>query len=107
MEKRKCSEVEDDQEDISEDAIESVDGLKAPAISKEKIIRPKLFKSARNQTQRLIVILESANLESVKVGNRFELINCDDHINQIRKYKKDPAFCRPDITHQVKLSLIF
>ncbi|KAG0412541.1 hypothetical protein HPB47_010339 [Ixodes persulcatus] len=39
------------------------------------------------------------------VGKAFELLNCDDHIQQMRKFKKDPAFCRPDITHQCLLML--
>lgn len=39
------------------------------------------------------------------VGKSFELLNCDDHIQQMRKFKKDPAFCRPDITHQCLLML--
>ena len=69
----------------------------------EKIIRPKLFKSAKDQSKRLIVILEKANLEVIKVGtgDKYELLNCDDHMSYIRKFKKDPAFCRPDIMHQV------
>ncbi|XP_015787869.1 ribosomal RNA small subunit methyltransferase NEP1 [Tetranychus urticae] len=70
-----------------------------------QIIRPKFFKTAKDQSKRLIVVLENANLEVVKIGNKFELLNCDDHISQIRKYKKDPAFCRPDITHQCLLML--
>lgn len=101
MDKRKFDEISDDDE-----VIDSPDGLNALPVSKEKIIRLKLSKSARNESQRLIVILEHANLEPVKVGSRFELINCDDHMNQIRKYKKDPAFCRPDITHQVFVKFI-
>ena len=70
-----------------------------------KFDRPKLFKNAKNRSKRLIVVLEKANLEIVKVGKSFELINCDDHMTQIRKYRKDPAFCRPDITHQCLLML--
>ncbi|XP_053200242.1 ribosomal RNA small subunit methyltransferase NEP1-like [Panonychus citri] len=73
----------------------------------EKIIRPKLFKSAKDHSKRLIVILEKANLEVIKVGtgDKYELLNCDDHMSYIRKFKKDPAFCRPDITHQCLLML--
>ncbi|CAN7985391.1 unnamed protein product, partial [Ixodes pacificus] len=59
----------------------------------------------KSQEKRLIVVLEKANLESIKVGKAFELLNCDDHIQQMRKFKKDPAFCRPDITHQCLLML--
>lgn len=56
--------------------------------------------------RRLIVILERANLEIVKLEanfkqpTSFQLLNCDEHMAQIRKLKKDPAFCRPDIVHQ-------
>jgi len=64
--------------------------------------RVRLARSAKNHEKRLIVVLEAANLEIVKIGKKFELLNCDEHMSSIRKYKKDPAFCRPDITHQVR-----
>lgn len=81
------------------------DALTGMAVSKDKLLRPKLFKSSRNDSKRLIVILEKCNLEIVKTHKDFELLNCDQHMSQIRKYKKDPAFCRPDITHQCLLML--
>ena len=31
----------------------------------------------------------------------YQLLNCDDHSNFLRKHKKDPALFRPDIVHQV------
>jgi rRNA small subunit pseudouridine methyltransferase Nep1 len=31
----------------------------------------------------------------------FQLLNCDDHVNLMRKLKKDPQLFRPDIVHQV------
>lgn len=40
-----------------------------------------------------------------KVGNTFELLNCDDHINIIRRNNRNPGECRPDITHQSLLML--
>lgn len=68
--------------------------------------RIKLYKNAKDHSKRLIVILEKANLEIVKVGKSSHgLLNCDEHMNLIRKYKKDPAFCRPDIVHQCLLML--
>ena len=73
---------------------------------KPKINRIKLFKNAKNKSKRLIIILEKANLEIVKVGKNFELITCDEHMKQIRQFKKDPAFCRPDITHQVRMAIV-
>ncbi|KAJ6636007.1 Ribosomal RNA small subunit methyltransferase NEP1 [Pseudolycoriella hygida] len=65
-----------------------------------------LAKSHVNSNEkRLIVILEGAQLETVKVGNVFELLNCDDHMNILRKNNRDPGTCRPDITHQSLLML--
>ena len=31
----------------------------------------------------------------------YQLLNCDDHVNFLKRNKKDPAAYRPDITHQV------
>ncbi|XP_047470295.1 ribosomal RNA small subunit methyltransferase NEP1-like [Penaeus chinensis] len=59
----------------------------------------------KNVGQRLIVVLERANLESVKNGKNYELLNCDDHMGMMKKFKKDPADCRPDILHQCLLML--
>lgn len=58
--------------------------------------------------RKLIIILERANLDIVKIdGNgqkskqsNLELLNCDEHMFMIRKLKRDPAFCRPDIVYQ-------
>ncbi|KAK9743583.1 EMG1/NEP1 methyltransferase [Popillia japonica] len=60
----------------------------------------------KNQEKRLIIILEEAQLESVKVGNSFELLNCDDHVNILKKNNRDVGSCRPDITHQCLLMLL-
>ncbi|XP_067211593.1 ribosomal RNA small subunit methyltransferase NEP1 isoform X2 [Linepithema humile] len=60
----------------------------------------------KNQEKRLIIVLENAQLESVKIGNSFELLNCDDHINILKKNNRDPGTCRPDITHQCLLMLM-
>ncbi|RZF46970.1 hypothetical protein LSTR_LSTR014634 [Laodelphax striatellus] len=59
----------------------------------------------RNQEKRLIIILENAQLESVKVGNSYELLNCDDHKGILRKNDRDIGSCRPDIVHQCLLML--
>jgi len=69
---------------------------------------PKKHLSSLNekQQQRLIVVLENAQLESAKIGANFELLNGDDHGQYLRKHKKDPALCRPDITHQCLLMLL-
>ncbi|XP_034945341.1 ribosomal RNA small subunit methyltransferase NEP1 [Chelonus insularis] len=59
-----------------------------------------------NDEKRLIIILENAQLESVKVGNSFELLNCDDHANILKKNNRDLGSCRPDIVHQCLLMLL-
>ncbi|EDW30780.1 GL13401 [Drosophila persimilis] len=55
--------------------------------------------------KRLIIVLEGAQLETVKVHGTFELLNCDDHAGIMRKNQRDPGSCRPDITHQCLLML--
>merc|ERR1712168_1412613 len=59
----------------------------------------------KNTGQRLIVVLERANMESIKNGREYQLLNCDDHIGYMKKYNKDPKNCRPDILHQCLLML--
>ena len=54
-----------------------------------------------HSSNRLIVVLEGAALETVKVGKGYELLNCDDHAHILKKHKREPAECRPDISHQV------
>uniref|UniRef100_A0A1B0DPJ0 18S rRNA (pseudouridine-N1)-methyltransferase n=1 Tax=Phlebotomus papatasi TaxID=29031 RepID=A0A1B0DPJ0_PHLPP len=56
--------------------------------------------------RKLIVVLEGAQLEVTKVGNVFELLNCDDHTAILRKHNRSPGSCRPDITHQTLLMLM-
>ncbi|KAL4616754.1 ribosomal RNA small subunit methyltransferase NEP1 [Arapaima gigas] len=57
--------------------------------------------------KRLVVVLEGATLETVKVvGKSFELLNCDQHKNMIIKDGRDPGSIRPDITHQCLLMLM-
>ena len=40
-----------------------------------------------------------------QAGKNYELLNCDNHMGLIRKYKKDIKDCRPDILHQCLLML--
>lgn len=78
--------------------------------------------------KRLVVILEKASLETVKVlalyietlvpllkldltqnyqvGRKFELLNCDDHRKEISKSGRDIASARPDISHQSLMMLL-
>lgn len=55
----------------------------------------------KENTKRLIVVLEDACIETVKAGKAFQLLNCDDHLSILRKNKRNLNDARPDITHQV------
>ncbi|CAF2672588.1 unnamed protein product [Rotaria sp. Silwood2] len=64
-------------------------------------------KKVKSTDKRLIVVLEQANLETIKIGKVYELLNCDRHKNHLLKYKRDPnSNARPDITHQCLLMLL-
>lgn len=62
-------------------------------------------------TQRLVVVLSNASLETYKAshsgrtGNmrdeKYSLLNSDEHIGVMRKMNRDISDARPDITHQV------
>ena len=63
-------------------------------------------KAQKKDEKRLIVILESANLETVKTAKGFGLLNADEHQGVLRKHGKDFSAARPDITHQCLLMLL-
>ncbi len=55
----------------------------------------------------IIILLDSAQLETVKTkSGDFQLLNCDDHVNIMRKHNKDPAKYRPDILHQELMAVL-
>ncbi|KII69257.1 Ribosomal RNA small subunit methyltransferase NEP1 [Thelohanellus kitauei] len=56
--------------------------------------------------KRLIVLLEKAALESVKLGNSFQLLNSDKHRTILKKHHRDPNNARPDIVHQCLMMLL-
>jgi rRNA small subunit pseudouridine methyltransferase Nep1 len=67
-------------------------------------------------TQRMIVILSNATLETYKASHgggrpgaredKYNLLNSDDHIGVMRKMGRDISEARPDITHQCLLTLL-
>eukprot|EP00297_Palpitomonas_bilix_P023071 CAMPEP_0113907296 /NCGR_PEP_ID=MMETSP0780_2-20120614/25386_1 /TAXON_ID=652834 /ORGANISM="Palpitomonas bilix" /LENGTH=86 /DNA_ID=CAMNT_0000902315 /DNA_START=37 /DNA_END=293 /DNA_ORIENTATION=+ /assembly_acc=CAM_ASM_000599 len=63
-------------------------------------------KALSDPKKRVYVILEEAQLETAKVGKGFELLNSDDHRNFLFKHKKDPADYRPDVCHQMLMTLL-
>ena len=63
-------------------------------------------------TQRLVVVLSNASLETyiASAGRsgagrdaKYSLLNSDEHIGYMRKMHRDISEARPDITHQVWL----
>ncbi|XP_042304234.1 ribosomal RNA small subunit methyltransferase NEP1 isoform X1 [Sceloporus undulatus] len=56
--------------------------------------------------RRLLVVLEGASLETVKVGKTYELLNCDKHKSLLLRSGRDPGTVRPDIAHQSLLMLM-
>ena len=43
----------------------------------------------------ITIVLEQANLEIVKAGKDYQLLNCDDHAHILRKHKRDPVTPKP------------
>lgn len=64
----------------------------------------------KHSGKRLIVVLEKACLETYKVGKakdaKYALLNCDDHQGILKNLGREIADARPDITHQVLLTLL-
>ncbi|MCJ1436442.1 18S rRNA pseudouridine methyltransferase [Xylographa pallens] len=72
--------------------------------------------STDKDTQRLIVVLSNASLETYRASyggrggsvkdEKFSLLNSDEHIGVMRKMNRDISDARPDITHQCLLTLL-
>ncbi|CCD25748.1 18S rRNA pseudouridine methyltransferase NDAI_0F04300 [Naumovozyma dairenensis CBS 421] len=73
---------------------------------------PPVLTSKDKITQRLIVVLAMASLETHKIsssgpgGDKYALLNCDDHQGLLKKMGRDISEARPDITHQCLLTLL-
>ncbi|KYK60730.1 nucleolar essential protein 1 [Drechmeria coniospora] len=74
--------------------------------------------STDKDSQRLIVVLSNASLETYKASHggagrngahredKYSLLNSDEHIGVMRKMNRDISDARPDITHQCLLTLL-
>lgn len=73
---------------------------------------PPILNSRDKITKRLIVVLSQASLETHKIsssgpgGDKYVLLNCDDHQGILKKMGRDISEARPDITHQCLLTLL-
>ena len=65
-----------------------------------------VVKHIKKQEKRLIIVLESANLETIKFGKGYGLLNVDEHSGILKKLGRDFSTARPDITHQSLLMLL-
>jgi len=86
--------LEEEEEDVGEKK-QKVEATTTPAADK-----------ASKQRQ-VIVILDEASLEIVKTRKGdFTLVNSDDHKSILAKHSRDPAECRPDISHQELMAVL-
>lgn len=74
-------------------------------------VQPSALSSKDKTTKRLIVVLSQACLETHKIssggsGDKYALLNCDDHQGLLKRMGRDIAEARPDITHQCLLTLL-
>ncbi|CDH55412.1 nucleolar essential protein 1 [Lichtheimia corymbifera JMRC:FSU:9682] len=64
----------------------------------------------KEKTRRLIVVLEQATLETLKIGKKqegnYQLLNVDDHQHILKKNGREAYEARPDILHQCLLTLL-
>lgn len=88
------------------------EGDASPAPASFVPSRPTVLTSKDKDTRRLVVVLSQACLETHKIGtggpggDKYALLNCDDHQGLLRKMGRDIAEARPDITHQCLLTLL-
>ena len=100
----KRQKIVEEKDEAPEESDNEDDVISALELNKQSS-RALKTSATKRDSKRLIIVLENACLETVKIGQQHELLNCDRHKQQIIKYKKDPSDCRPDILHQCLLML--
>ncbi|XP_077252696.1 uncharacterized protein LOC143892116 [Tasmannia lanceolata] len=104
--KRKKRQVEE-EEDVEKNVNENVGGEEENERKANESVHElsgiPILPSDVNSKAGVIFILERASLEVAKVG---KILNSDDHANFLRKHKRNPADCRPDIVHQALLAIL-
>lgn len=104
----KKEELKNEEEKVANGSEEKVSVPPASLVPTQ----PTPVSSRDKSTQRLIVVLSQACLETYKMntggpgGDKYALLNCDDHQGLLRKMGRDIAEARPDITHQCLLTLL-
>lgn len=94
----------------SEDTSSAVASDDEPAVdTTTEAAKPLPISNAQVPNVNVIVLLEGANLETVKVPGRtsgLALLNSDDHAHILRKTRRNANDARPDIVHQCLLTLL-
>lgn len=102
--------VHDHQKKIANTVIVGAQSLPPPELPRMVAEQHMPIPSTDKDTQRLIVVLSNASLETYKAAHtgksggkdeKFSLLNSDEHIGVMRKMGRDISDARPDITHQV------
>lgn len=115
----KSAELGSSSASVKQETQESLDSTQkdtandaSPAPASFVPARPSVLSSKDKDTRRLVVVLSQACLETHKIGtggpggDKYALLNCDDHQGLLRKMGRDIAEARPDITHQCLLTLL-
>ncbi len=106
-------------ENLTNCTIAGTQSLPPPALPKLTAEQHVPIPSSDKHTQRLIVVLSNASLETYKSSHggpgrpgmpgrdeKYSLLNSDEHIGVMRKMNRDISDARPDITHQVRWILV-
>ncbi|KAK1725616.1 Alpha/beta knot methyltransferase [Colletotrichum acutatum] len=104
--------------DTMEDMADSTQSLPPPALPQLVAEQHTAIPPTDKDSQRLIVVLSNASLETYKASHggtgrngvqreeKYSLLNSDEHIGVMRKMNRDISDARPDITHQCLLTLL-
>lgn len=82
-----------------------------PPFASSSSIKLPRTKSQRETYKQVIIVLDQAPLEIVKIGKNkdesaYHLLSSDEHQSTLRKNGRDISEYRPDITHQCLLTLL-
>ncbi len=108
MKRRRDKKESKGSEEVAKKVKKGAQEIKLPSHIQEVDVgsQKEVVKHIKKQEKRLIVVLECANLETVKAGKGYGLLNVDEHSGILRKMNRDFSTARPDITHQSLLMLL-
>ncbi|KFY22242.1 hypothetical protein V491_02858 [Pseudogymnoascus sp. VKM F-3775] len=105
--------------DLTDTTMAGTQSLPPPSLPRLTAEQHVPIPATDKSTQRLIVVLSNASLETYKASHgaparpgmpsrdeKYSLLNSDEHIGVMRKMNRDISDARPDITHQCLLTLL-